>query len=467
MKKILPFIISVLLVLWSGPVFAENDRVPFDCVITVDGKEVQSEPGYDNWFYRYTSIADALGFTTSFNEEAGEVVSVNGDTSLSFPIGGYGASLTAGNKTTTIEYFPIQIINDKTYLPYYCIETLASFTDMEAYVDNAAGVVSIYTAAGKTALAEQADTRMTRFNEMLGLTKDKNYTSSGTGNITINLASELFGLSGTGDIQLETSSVKSGEKTYSKVSTTSSGLMNVIGLLNGQSQEMPSSETMEIFSDGQRVYLKGKSLAKTLLAGIDATFPYSYPSETETISDQWFYMEDLPSSYPLLLNNSTSIGRFIVDYCFAFRPHTDPIQMYNMMVDLLADDNVEITESNGMKTYTYKIDRNSFMDLLAPLTAEMSAEERANFDTVMNGFGFEISASENVSADGIASVSGGKISISNIPNPWNEDVFSGEILFTAEENALFAETADYTFPDISNAVNLEEYVKSVQGVIAG
>ena len=92
---------------------------------------------------------------------------------------------------------------------------------------------------------------------------------------------------------------------------------------------------------------------------------------------------------------------------------------------------------------------------------EMSEEERAEFDAVMDGFEMEMTAEETVTADGIKSVSGGKISLSNVPNPWNEDVFSGEILFSAEETAAFSENVEYVFPDVSGAVNLTDFVKSV------
>ncbi|MFR8975304.1 MAG: hypothetical protein ACLVG9_04840, partial [Eubacteriales bacterium] len=232
--------------------------------------------------------------------------------------------------------------------------------------------------------------------------------------------------------------------------------------LNIDDDEISKSETIEIYTDGQQVYLKSKTLTKALLQEEDYAFSYDYPEQTELLMDQWVTTDNFPPSYRLLLNNGITLGNFIVDYCFETATYyANPIDMIDMFVTLMSDENITVTENNGLKTYAYKIDKNTYLKCLEPMLPEMSEEERAEFDAVMDGFEMEMTATETVTADGIKSVSGGKISLSNVPNPWNEDVFSGEILFSAEETAAFLENVEYAFPDVSGAVNLTDFVKSV------
>lgn len=460
MKKFFAAFLAALLVLGTSPVFAEDS---FNYTITVDGVTVPSEPGYNGSLYRYTSIADALGYETAFHAETGIVESKKGDITVTFAVSGYGGATVVQEDEFKdyLGYFYAQNIYDKLYISYYNAEALASVVDAGLVVDESASTVSIYSSAGKQALAEQTDARLTLFNEMMGLTRDKNYTSQGTGNMTMNLSSKLFGLSGIGEINFETVSAKSGNKAYSKVITSNSGLMNLLHL-NIDDDEISKSETIEIYTDGQQVYLKSKTLTKALLQEEDYAFFYDYPEQTELLMDQWVTTDNFPPSYRLLLNNGITLGNFIVDYCFETATYyANPIDMIDMFVTLMSDENITVTENNGLKTYAYKIDKNTYLKCLEPMLPEMSEEERAEFDAVMDGFEMEMTATETVTADGIKSVSGGKISLSNVPNPWNEDVFSGEILFSAEETAAFLENVEYAFPDVSGAVNLTDFVKSV------
>lgn len=470
MKRILAVILSVFLVLGASPALAEDyvDSdgaywTPFDYTITVDGAEAAAEPGYNGYIYlyRYTSIADALGYQTSFNAETGKVESVKGDLTVSFSTSDGGITLIQGEITNT-DYFRATTIHDKTYISYTNAKKLASYVDFALFADENLGTVSIYTPAGKYALAERTDARLTQLNAMLGLTKDKNYTSQGTSKMAMNFSSKLFGLSGTGDMHLETVSAKDGDKTYAKITASNSGLMNLFRMFHMQNGEIPADDTMEFFTDGQQIYFKNKALAKSLLTEYDYAFTYRYTKQVDEVADKWFYSDVLSSSYQLLLNKSISMGGFLVDYCFENAAYaTDPIAMIDMLTTLFSDENITVTEKNGLKTYTYKLNKNTFLNCMEPLLSEMSEEERTEFDSVMDAFNLEMTASQAISADGIISASNGKITLSNVPNPWNEDVFSGEILFTAEENAKFAETIEFAFPDVSDAVNLTEYAQSV------
>ena len=359
-------------------------------------------------------------------------------------------------------HYIIKNYNDKTYIASFDAYKLASYVNMDLFTNDAENAVTIYTPAGKQALAEQTDARLVRFNEMMGLTKDKNYTSQGTGSITVNLSSKLFGLSGTGEIDFESVSAKSGDQTYSRVTTSNSGLINLLYLNIGDG-EIPKSETIEIYTDGQQIYFKNKTLVKALLIQEDYSFSYRYQNEVDSLNQKWVTTDYLPSSYQLLLNNGATLGNFIVNYCFETAVYGgDPNDLIDMFVTLLSDETITVTETGGVKTYTYKIDKDTYLKCLEPMLPEMSEEERAEFNTVMDGFGMEMTAAETVTADGIKSVSGGKISLSNVPNPWNEDVFSGEILISGEETAAFAENAAFAFPDVSGAVNLTDFVKSVR-----
>ena len=461
MKKFFAAFLAALLVLGTSPVFAEDS---FNYTITVDGVTVPSEPGYFRYvtYYRYTSITDALGFQTTFNPETGKIETVKNDLKISFACNGSELEITQGGILKDIHCIYVTNYEDRIYITDFGVkEVLAPLTDSEIWFDELTNTVSIYSSAGKQALAEQTDARLTLFNEMMGLTRDKNYTSQGTGNMTMNLSSKLFGLSGTGEINFETVSAKSGNKAYSKVITSNSGLMNLLHL-NIDDDEISKSETIEIYTDGQQVYLKSKILTKALLQEEDYAFSYDYPEQTELLMDKWVTTDNFPPSYLLLLNNGITLGNFIVDYCFETATYyTNPIDMIDMFVTLMSDENITVTENNGLKTYAYKIDKNTYLKCLEPMLPEMSEEERAEFDAVMDGFEMEMTAAETVTADGLKSVSGGKISLSNVPNPWNEDVFSGEILFSAEETAAFLENVEYAFPDVSGAVNLTDFVKSV------
>ncbi len=472
MKKIFAVLLSAMMILGASPAFAEGDYTNdyaddtslFDYIITVDGTEVNSEPGYDGYLYRYTSIADALGFQTSYQAETGTVLSTKDDITISFAANGsnyFGANFTQGGQTYS-DYFYFENINDRIYIPYPSAEMLASSVNLTLTANESLEIVSIYTADGKQALKEQADARLTRMNEMLGLTKDKNYTAQGTGSMTVNLTSNLFGLSGAGTMNIETVSAKSGDKQYSKVTMSGSGLMNLFQYSGMENEDFSDSDTIEVFTDGKQVYFKNDKLAEALLSEEYYAFAYDYPEETESVLNKWVYTETVPSSFQLLLNNGASMGSFIVDYCFENASYaTDPAAMIDMMVTLMSDETIAVTENNGKKTYTYKVDKSTFLNCLEQILPQMSDEERAEFDAVMEGFSIEVSAAETVSADGIISMSDGKISISNVPNPWNKDVFSGEILFTSAENAAFQDTVEFAFPDISDAVNLTAYVNSV------
>ena len=360
MKKFFAAFLAALLVLGTSPVFAEDS---FNYTITVDGVAVPSEPGYFHYvtYYRYTSITDALGFQTTFCPETGIVESKKDDLIISFPANGFEATVQQGDEIIDVLHYIIKNINDKTYITSFDANKFASYVNMVLFTNDAANAVTIYTPAGKQALAEQTDARLTLFNEMTGLTRDKNYTSQGTGNMTMNLSSKLFGLSGTGEINFETVSAKSGNKTYSKVITSNSGLMNLLHL-NIDDDEISKSETIEIYMDGQQVYLKSKTLTKALLQEEDYAFSYDYPEQTELLMDKWVTTDNFPPSYRLLLNNGITLGNFIVDYCFETATYyANPIDMIDMFVTLMSDENITVTENNGLKTYAYKIDKNTYL----------------------------------------------------------------------------------------------------------
>ena len=278
----------------------------------------------------------------------------------------------------------------------------------------------------------------------------------------MNLSSNLFGLSGTGNIDLTMNMVKSKGKTYTKITTANSGLFHLLHIFSTADEPVFTPKTFELYNDGTQIYVKGEALIHILLLEYGyEMYSYFYADEIHDLADKWFSVEQLPASLALL-SGDTTIGEYIVKLSFESESFTStPLDYIDMLTALFADENVAVSEHDGLKTYTYTIDKDMYLRCMEPLLSGLSSGERTDFDNVMNGFEMSISVTQHVSEDGITAVSDGKISLSNVPNPWNEDVFSGEILFSFDEQADFSVSSDFVFPDVSDAVNLLDYMRDL------
>lgn len=471
MKRLLSLLISALLLTGTSGMVAAYDEYeddyyddyyyeisyePFEYEIVVDNDLRTSDTGYlvDYWeHYRYTTVSEALGFKTTFNESTGMVESVKDDTKISFwPDGSY-MYVAKGNEIINEMEWPYGIANveDRVYIEYSQVEYFfGDYTKSEIFVDLSNYSLNIVTPEKKQSLTEEADRKLTYINELLNAVKDKNYISESAYVVNISLASEFFGVSATGDTEVEILSVKEDDKVYTKISQSNDGLMNFFRLINDE--DISISPITETFTDGGITYYKGKDTVKSMLDYEYYGFAEEYEDEAQEVLDKWCYNEsDVYSSVPFITKDMT-VGEFIVNYAFD-TSGSGAFEIIDTLTSLLSDENFVVSKSGGTKTYRFKIDTDTFLKAFE--TSEAFSEDLSTFDDLS----ISLTLTEKVSASGASSVGNGKIILSNIPNPWNEKVFSSEITFSSKENTKFKENTGFDFPDVSNAVNLTEFAQ--------
>lgn len=481
MKRFFSTLLSAILlvtstltaVAFSLPDYDADHLTPIECSITLDGKTLPCEPGYaDNYdtYYRYTSIADALGFETTFSAETGRIESTYEDGScISFGTTGTDAMITYpdGSVDDFFLYYALVNIDGRMYISKYGIDDLLQDkTEKRIYFDGEKDShFYIYTEAGINSMIRSVNKELSVLNQIQSTISNQDYTSSGTTKLTINLGSDFFGIKGSGDSVVTVTSAKRGEKMYWKIESTGNGLVNLFKLLENiydiDAEKFPSSESLECFFDGNKFYLKDPTRIKSMLEYEYYDFTDEFPEETNAVLNEWAYTEEMQEAWSEYLLYSSDLGTFIVNYAFDMSYDESPQEMIDMLLALLSDKNFSVNSSLSGKTYTYKLDKAAFLEALAPTMSVMSKEERAEFEKTMSVFDINLTTKQKIKDSGSTSTSSFEISLSNIPNPWNEEVFSLDISAESSQTYSFTKAKTFTFPDVSNAVNIIEYVENV------
>ncbi|MBQ4086655.1 MAG: hypothetical protein IJC78_00220 [Clostridia bacterium] len=442
--------------------------------IFVDGKEVPCEPailvdGY-TILYRYTSLAEALGLTVSFDAEAGLVHTDGNGYAITFDAIGANTTVTENGEPIDVyedEFtFVLYNMEDKLYIEDFAVDyKLADYSDRGIRVDDGTNDIYIYTAEGKRAMADELNQKISMLNSMQAEIQDKDYLSESTGEFVVNIKSDFLDIEGNGQTTVQISSAKLGEKNYTKIHTEGKGLMNLIPLLTGISssygtdeapEAFPNTTDVEIYQDGMRFYIKGEEQARQLIMGEAAWLLYEDPEEVAEVTKQWVYTDNIPESYTALLKDG-DLGTYLVDAAFTAGNDTAPEILIDVFGTLFGNENFTVTDNAQGKTYTYTLNKETFLAALSPVLADMSDEERAAFDKQMEQFGFEMSAVQNTTKEGGVSLSEASISLSNIENPWNEQMLSLQISVKSSANIAFSGANSFAFPDVSQAVNLTEF----------
>lgn len=445
------------------------DLTPVECSLTVDGKILPCAPGYIDSldvYYRYTSVAEALGFEVTFSDETGMVNATYNGTFISCSTDGFDIFVTSPDGTSEELNFIYTIfinIDDRMYVSKHGIQNLLqNYTNRKICFDAENETnLSVYTESGIRSMIASVNKELSVLNQIQSTFLIKDYTSSGTSKVTINLGSDFFGIEGTGDSVITTTSAKRGEKTYWKTESTGSGLMNLFMLLENSydidPETLPVNESMEFFSDGKTLYVKNPSLTKAMFEEEDHGFTYIYSEAADAVLNQWTYAECTQKKWEEYFLNPAGVGTFIVNLAFDMSDEP-PQKMIDMFLTLLSDKNFSVTNSAGGKTYTYKMDKTTFLEALAPTISVMSEEERAEFEKTMSPFDIHISMKQNIKNSGSTNTSNCKISLANIPNPWNAQVFSMDICIDSSQTTSFTNATKFAFPDVSNAINITEYI---------
>ncbi len=431
---------------------------PFDYEIIIDNDLIIGDSGYliEYWeYYRYTTVAEALGFTTTFNEETGMVESVKDDVTISFlPDGSYLSITENGELTIETDWvYEIANVEDRVYIDYSEIEYFfGDYTDRMFSINYDDYSLNIITPEMKKKLASEADKKLTYFNEILNAERTKNFTSEASGVVDISFSSDFFGVSGSGNAKMQVISAKEGEKSYVKISQTNKGLMNLLSLMN---DEAVLPHTIEAFNDGKHTYYKGSETVSSMLDDEYYGFEYAYKNEASKVMDKWCYSENNSTSFITFIADDTTVGELIVNSAFETEDSDDAIEKIKMVTSLLSDENFKVSKANDTKTYKFKVDTKTLLNILSK--SENLSDDLSDFEN----FNFELTLNEKISKKGSSSVLNGSISIENLPNPWNEDVLSGKISFDINGEAKFKEKTGFSFPNTSKAVNLTEFVQSV------
>ena len=447
--------------------------------IFVDGKEVPCEPailvdGY-TVLYRYTSLAEALGLAVSFDAETGLVHTDGNGYAITFDAIAANASGTHNGEPTDIyeDQFIYDFINmdDKLYIEDFAVKyDLADYSDREIRVDDETNDIYVYTAEGKQAMADALNKNFTILNSMQAEVQGKDYVSEGVSEIVLNLKSDFLEIEGKGQSSISVTSAKLGDKSYTKIHTEGKGLMNLIPLLTGivnsygeaaeHPADFPDSTDVELYFDGVRLYIKGEEATRQLLMQEAGWITYKFPEKIAEITKQWICTESIPEKQFSLWTEG-NLGSILVDLAFTSGNNTLPEEIIAVFQALFSDENFTVTDDAQGKTYTYTLNKEAFLAALEPVTSDMNEEERNAFYKQMETFGFEMTAVQNTTKDGGVSLSEANISVSNIENPWNEQMFSLYLSLKTSEEFSFSGAESFAFPDVSQAVNLTEFVDNL------
>ena len=449
-----------------------EDLSPIECSIFIDGKAYPCEPGYSDGYdtyFRYTSVADALGFKTTFSAETGRIYSTRDDVCVSFNTIGEDIEITYPDGTGTKPYFlynDLGNIDGRMYISDYGIRTLLNASGGR-HIYASSGVkasLNCYTEAGINALIRSADKELSVLNEMQAELVNQDYVSNGTNKITVKLGSDFFGIEGAGESVITITSAKRGKKAYVKLETKGKGLINFVRMLYDDfsvwgSETFPETTSVEWYFDGTTNYVKGAPLVESKIQYEDYGFTYDFPEETNAVLDKWVYSDyNSDDDLAQYVANPPSIGTFIVNYAFDNAYERAPEETIAVFLSLFSDKNFTVKNTAQGKTYTYKLDKNALARALEPTLATMTENEKAEFEKNMALFDINITVKQSTKQTGATSTAKGKISVSNIQNPWNKQVFSLDVSFESSETYSFKKAQTFTFPDISNAVNITEYM---------
>ena len=467
----------------SDEVFAEQEPAPelytltMYCngvesnIVTIPYKWSANAPvSFYSQSYQYITIANTLGYTTTYNEETEEIVSVKDGRTIKLKVGDYDAFVTEGETTNDVFLYDVPfVVEGRTFISRSALKNLF---DVELYLSDydeenpeSLPYINIYEYNHFYRIFKENFTEYENLIEKIAeiCNPDIDFQTEAQMEYKLDFNSPAFGTTIKGSGKTKFVFEDSDSYKYMKVSNNSDGIFNLLDFslyafdydfYNEENSEkrpeidLDKTDELEMYYTPENIYLKSDDVVYYNMYGTDYF-------NGENIKDKWLKLPNLAFGEEIASFDDENFEmakdyliREVIASFLERNSHLSYNEICCKITEFTNTFNKDIIKYNE-KTKTLKIDCSAkdFKNIVMFLGFTEKEAQWAAFD-------FE---STDVYDDKGLPKGQGKLSytLTNIPNPFNVEIgtVSFEMKITSKSKQLNQKRA---IPSPESIINIDE-----------
>ena len=475
-KRFFGLLLAGLLLLPTIPAAAEttvtqgtfyvNETTPTPCNI------LGYDDYYGNGWFQYVPIANAFGYTTTYDGETQTVTSEKDGRIIRMPLNQANITITENGQTRNIYGF-IREYEGSTYLASYTYDNLFDVYSYQGKSDNP----ELYLYTKEDVVQQIKDKLGGKFNPFSDYQLPESFTARLTLQLDGRADSDTFGMHFDGSLAADITISQKGEWTQLDATAKADGLANFIqlfrhpavserveSLVNTIDLEQPVNVSVRYNSDA--LYVKADN--PYVLAELYDSLPWKTADEYKDslpaqLQDKWicYQIDDsIRSTLDKLQNNLSfkiDMTQFTDSLANAFGKHNSVFRVIDAIATL-SEQHTTITSEGGSTTIKADIPDGVVQQLLRDYYVS-DAMEQSWLDVLKLSAGSETTINDKQTLTSSASFN---IGLTNIPNPYGlqcgsaNGVIAGTLTIAEGAEDIAAPEQTVSFQSIYDAAETVE-----------